>query len=135
ARRGRSDDERSTLPGQVMGTPAYMAPEQAAGRIDIVGPQSDIYSLGVVLFELLTDRLPFRGPIVDLLNQAMSDDAPPPSRFRPDLDPKLEEVCLRALARRRDRRFATMAEFAGALAAWLEDQGPRPPAPEAPKAA
>jgi hypothetical protein len=110
-------DVRLTQSGVIVGTPAYMAPEQMGGEGQAIGPGSDIYSLGVVLYEMLTGRLPFQaGTIGKLLAQIDRDPPPPLSQFRPGLDGALERVCLIALAKRPEERFASMTEFAAALA-------------------
>ncbi len=129
-----ADDTRATEPGVVLGAPGYMAPEQARGDPDAVGPLSDVYSLGVVLYELLTGRLPFEGPSHAVLDQVAHAEPPPPSQFRPGLDRALEGAVLRALAKRPEDRFASMAAFADALAGWLEDRPPEPARPAAPPA-
>jgi serine/threonine protein kinase len=129
ARRGEPDDLSGTVPGQVMGTPAYMAPEQAAGLLEAIGPCSDIYSLGVIFFELLTGKLPHSGEALVILQRLLQMCPPPrPSEVCEGIDPTLEAICLRALAARRQDRFRNMGEFAAALTAWLEG----PPAPPRP---
>ncbi|MCI0683424.1 MAG: serine/threonine protein kinase [Gemmataceae bacterium] len=105
--------DRLTEQGLVVGTPAYMPPEQVNGQT--LGPAADVYSLGVVLFEALTGKVPFEGPLGKLLAQIDSAAPPPPTTLRPDLEPALEAICLRALAKRPADRFADMAELAGAL--------------------
>jgi serine/threonine protein kinase len=120
ARRGCGTDVRLTQPGAIMGTPAYMAPEQARGNPDDIGPSCDIYSLGMILYELLTRKLPFRGDALAILSQALIDDLPPPSRDRPDLDTKLEAICLKALAKKTEDRYRSMAELAAVLADYLK---------------
>jgi hypothetical protein len=117
-----------TADGAVLGTPAYMAPEQAFSTFGPVTARADEYGLGVVLYEVLTGRLPFEGGGLDVLRQAAHDPPPPPSQFRPDLDPALEAICLRAMARRPEDRFADVAALAAALAAWL-GEGAAPAAP------
>jgi hypothetical protein len=107
--------ERFTSEGVILGTPSYMAPEQAAGQADRVGPATDLYSLGVVLYQMLTGRLPFEGPPVAVLHRIVHEDPPPPRQFRPDLDPALEAVILRALRKDPAERFAAAREFAAAL--------------------
>jgi hypothetical protein len=92
-----------------------MAPEQVAERK--VGPASDIFSLGVVLFELLTGRVPFQGPRAEVLHRVVHDTCPRPSEFRPDLDRRLEAICLKALAKDPEERYRSMAELAMALEA------------------
>jgi tetratricopeptide (TPR) repeat protein len=128
-RTAQAGEARLTQSGAVVGTPAYMAPEQAQGGDGgTVGPACDVYSLGVVLYEMLAGRLPFRAEGVgQLLAQVQRDPPPRPSEFRPDLPPGLEAVCLRALAKKPAERFASMTDFAAALAPFTE----RAPAPAA----
>ena len=88
-----------TRTGQVMGTPAYMAPEQVRGDPDEIGPACDIYALGVILYELLTGRLPFAGRYPVLMAQILTQPPLPPSTHRPGLDPALDAICLKAMAK------------------------------------
>lgn len=106
-----------TQQGDMMGTPAYMPPEQLNGDVAAMGPGCDIWALGVMLYELLTGRLPFVGDVLALVGQISSDDPLPPSRHRAGLDPRLDGICLRAMAKDRGARWATMREFADAVAA------------------
>lgn len=110
----RSTDSGLTLGGP-MGTPAYMPPEQCAGDFSLVGPHSDVYSLGMVLFELLTGTLPFDGNSRQLINQHQSALPPLPSSRRPEIDPRFDLIVATALAKRPDQRWATMRAFADAL--------------------
>src|SRR5262249_59183946 len=119
ARRVGRDDERLTRDGAIVGTPAYMSPEQVGGAAE-VGPACDVWALGVILYELLTGRLPFRGPTAVVLGQVLTPHPPPPAALRPDLDPALEAVCLKALARKPEDRFPSMAHFAAALTRYLQ---------------
>jgi serine/threonine protein kinase len=114
-----SGAERLTRVGLVVGTPMYMAPEQTSGKVEDIGPGCDIYSLGVIMYELLTGRPPFEGTEALILGQILFVDPPPPSQYRADLDPGLEAICLKAIAKGLDQRFATMGEFAMALGDYL----------------
>ncbi len=127
------DGSSLTADGARAGTPAYMAPEQASLSAGEVGPWTDIYSLAVVLYELLTGQRPFRGDPLTVMYRVAQEVPPPPSRLRPGLDPALEGIVLKAMARRPEERYASAAAFAEALAGWLAGAaGAKPPAP-APK--
>jgi serine/threonine protein kinase len=84
--------------GHAIGTPCYLSPEQAAGRPDQQGPASDVYSLGAILYELVTGKAPFEGSSDQTMAQAQVGDFPSPREVRPDVDPALEAICLKAMA-------------------------------------
>jgi tetratricopeptide (TPR) repeat protein len=115
ARRSRSGDALLTQKGQVLGTPAYMAPEQVSGDTVAMSPACDIYSLGIILYELLAGRLPFEGDVMAVLAQVLTEEPPPPSHFRPEVAPDLEAICRKAIAKKATERYASMADFAAAL--------------------
>jgi serine/threonine protein kinase len=101
--------------GAILGTPSYMAPEQVSGDTAAIGPACDIYSLGIILYELLTGAVPFDGPPMAVLARILNNPPPPPRERRPDLDERLNTICLRALAKAPADRFPSMGEFAVAL--------------------
>jgi serine/threonine-protein kinase len=93
-----SDDQRLTPPGEVFGTPPYMAPEQIKGDIEQIGPPADVYALGAILYELLTGRPPFKGAShLQTMQLVVAEAALPPSRRRPGLCADLDSLCLRCL--------------------------------------
>jgi serine/threonine protein kinase len=108
-----------TLHGAILGTPAYMAPEQAAGQYGEASPAADQYALGVVLYELLTGRTPFEGPASAVLYQVRNWAPKPPRAYRPDVPADLEAVCLTAMARRPTDRYPDCLALADALGRWL----------------
>lgn len=124
ARLVRDKEAALTRSGQLLGTPAYMAPEQAQGVADAITPACDIYSLGVILYELLTGHQPFVGPLFPLLHQLVSEEPPTPLSFRPNLDPRLDAICRKAMAKEASARYASMAQFADALTTYLQPTTP-----------
>ncbi|HUR54590.1 MAG TPA: serine/threonine-protein kinase, partial [Gemmataceae bacterium] len=104
-----------TVPGEVLGTPAYMSPEQARGDAHGVGPRSDVYSLGAVLYDLLTGGPPFTGPAHTVLARVQTEEPPRPRRANPAVARDLETVCLKCLEKTPESRYATAADLAADL--------------------
>jgi len=120
-RRAAAVGPHLTIQGELLGTPAYMPPEQAAGDLGRMGPASDIYALGAVLYELLTDRPPFTGDLLALLSQIALDPPPRPSARRPGLPARFDAICLKALAKDPADRWKSMRALADALAPATHD--------------
>jgi serine/threonine protein kinase len=104
----------------IMGTPQYMSPEQASGRIAEVGPSADIYSLGAVMYEMLTGRPPFTGQMMQVIGEVISRPPVPPRQRRDSIDPALEAVCMRCLEKTIERRYESMESLAEDLQRYLE---------------
>ncbi len=119
ARRIDQDEPQLTASGAVLGTPAYMAPEQLRGEQNTIGPASDVYSLGIILFELLTGQRPFNGTLPQIYAQALSSGVLTPSAVRQSIDPKLDAICHRATHGNREQRYRSAAELASALEDYL----------------
>jgi serine/threonine protein kinase len=109
--------------GQAIGTPAFMSPEQARGEHDKVGPASDVFSLGAILYDLLTGRPPFAGAsAAEALELARKGDVVPARGRKPGVPRALEAVCARALAPSAEGRYARVTELAADVRRWLADE-------------
>jgi WD40 repeat protein/serine/threonine protein kinase len=112
-----------TQAGAALGTPAYMSPEQAAGRVDLLGPASDIYSLGATLFTLLTGRPPIEGKeTAEILRKAQRGDWVPPRQVKNDVPPALDAICRKAMALKPEQRYVTALDLAADVERWLADE-------------
>ncbi|MGH7223533.1 MAG: serine/threonine-protein kinase [Gemmataceae bacterium] len=117
------DTSRITTNGTTLGTPAFMPPEQAEGEIAKIGPHSDQYSAGIVLYYLLTGQVPFRKPMPAILTEIATVPAPRPTSLRPDLDPELDRIVLKALEKNTQARYPDCRTFADALRDWSQHGG------------
>jgi PAS domain S-box-containing protein len=117
--RPENETQRLTMHGAVIGTPGYMAPEQAAGEAERIGAPTDIYSLGVLLYVMLTSRLPYQGSALTVLLKQLDEPPPPPSSIRAGLDPELEGIVLKAMARKPEDRYQSAQQLIDVFDHWL----------------
>ena len=114
------DDDEKTRAGAILGTPGYLAPEQAE-RTERVGPHTDVYALGCILYYMMTGRPPYRAPTaLQTVQQMLKEEPVPPSRLQPGLDRDLETICMKALEKEIPRRYQTAEEFADELQRFLD---------------
>jgi serine/threonine protein kinase len=118
--RGESEAlEKLTRSRTIMGTPHYMAPEQALGQIEKVGPSADIYSLGAVMYEMLTGHPPFTGHMFQVMAEVISKPPVPPRQRRDSIEPGLEAICMKCLEKTAKRRFESMGKLAEDLQRFM----------------
>jgi serine/threonine protein kinase len=111
---------RLTQSGDIMGTPQYMPPEQAWGRIEDIGPSADIYSLGAILYEMLTGRPPFSGNHFEVITKVRNRPPVLPRQRRDSIDPGLEAICMKCLEKTVDRRYQSMSNLAEDLQRFID---------------
>lgn len=120
------EDDGLTRTGEVMGTPSYMAPEQADGRLKDIGARTDVWSLGAILYECLSGQPPFRGESRSQTMELVKREGPASlRRLRAEVPAALENVCLKCLEKRIEDRYATAADLADDLQAWLDGKAVR----------
>ncbi|MCU0708054.1 MAG: serine/threonine protein kinase [Pirellula sp.] len=121
--RRTEDQSHLTRDGMIVGTPSYMAPEQAYGSVHEIGPLCDVYSLGAILYELLTGRPPFKGASVwEVINLVRSSEPNPPSTLRPDTPKDLETICLKCLQKDPAKRYTSATALAEDLQRHLNHE-------------
>src|SRR5262249_12690109 len=112
-----------TQAGQALGTPAYMAPEQADGRLDLIDRRTDIYGLGSILFEILTGQPPHSSlTTADMLRRIAQSDSPLARNVDPAVPRPLDAICAKAMAKRREDRYQSAAALAEDVQRWLADE-------------
>ena len=109
--------------GSTLGTPQYMSPEQADGRLDLLGPASDVYSLGATLYYVLTGKPPIEArDLATVLKKVRTGDIPPPRATNSEIPKPLEAICLKAMALKPDDRYPTPKQLADDIERWLADE-------------
>jgi tRNA A-37 threonylcarbamoyl transferase component Bud32/tetratricopeptide (TPR) repeat protein len=120
---GSTLDLEKTRDGQTLGTPSYMSPEQATARPDLLGPATDVYGLGAVLYHILTNRPPFPGPTSDeAIQRVISEPPQPPKEIVAATPGALQAICLKALSKKPQDRYPSATELADEVQHWLADE-------------
>lgn len=119
ARRESANEAGLTKTGQIMGTPSYMAPEQVEGNNDLIGPRTDVFALGVIMYQMRCGELPFKGVVTLVLAKIISETPPTPSEIKADVDTELERICLKAKERDPEKRYQSADEVAQDLRRYL----------------
>ncbi len=121
---GRASSQ--TLQGEQLGTPSFMAPEQAAGLVDEIDYRTDVYGLSALFYEILVGEPPFRGPsIANVMRRVLDEPPTAPNQIVGGVPPELEAACLKGLAKSKDQRFQSVAELANAVQSWLSKRAER----------
>ena len=121
--------EAQTQLGQVLGTPTYMSPEQAAGQVDEIGPASDIYSLGMIMYELAAGRVPFKGPVGEVMSAHLTQVPVAPRTFAAEIPAAYEAIILKAVAKKPGDRFPSMHALGQAIHTVMKELGISPELP------
>jgi tRNA A-37 threonylcarbamoyl transferase component Bud32 len=121
-RSGLASGSTETLPGTVIGTPAYMSPEQAAGDLDRIEPRSDVYSLGATLYNIITGKPPFAGGVREVLRKVQKGEFQTPRQVDPSIDKALEAICCKAMATLPADRFTSCRALADDIERWMADE-------------